>query len=129
VGAGTERVLVVEDEEGIRRIVKRVLERNGYEVIVADSPPMAVELAERFSGRIDVLLTDVVMPQLSGPEVAARVRLSHPETRVLYMSGYTDDVMAEHGIVTEVQDYLPKPFTAEDLLQRVRERLDDVLAG
>jgi two-component system, cell cycle sensor histidine kinase and response regulator CckA len=113
-------VLLVEDDAMVRSTAKRVLTRNGYHVLAADGVADGVRLA-RETKRLDLLLADVVMPQLSGPEVAALVRQYRPDVRVVYMSGYTPDEIARQGIDLNDGRFLQKPFTAESLMDGVRE--------
>jgi two-component system, cell cycle sensor histidine kinase and response regulator CckA len=113
-------VLLVEDDAMVRSTAKRVLTRNGYHVLAADGVADGVRLA-REAKRIDLLLADVVMPQLSGPEVAALVRQYRRDVRVVYMSGYTPDEIARKGISLDDGRFIQKPFTAESLMDGVRE--------
>jgi PAS domain S-box-containing protein len=121
---GSETVLVVEDEDSLREITRELLESNGYRVLVAKDGPAALEGAERFGGAIHLLLTDVVMPGINGRELARRLQARRPSLRVLYMSGYTDDAIARHGVLEPGTLLLSKPFTEELLTRRVREALD-----
>ena len=120
----SETVMVVEDDENVRRLTARILGENGYQVIEADSGAQAVNLARHHDGPIHLLLTDVVMPGMSGKELADTIMEARPEVAVLFMSGYTDDVIAQHGVLKEGMQFLPKPFTAQSLTQKVREVLD-----
>ena len=127
---GSETVMVVEDEEGVRSLVCKTLASQGYKVLEADGPLEAVSTIERYTQPIHMLLTDVVMPQMSGKVLADRVPALHPEARVLYMSGYTDDAVVRHGILEANTFFLQKPFTLRALVQKVREVLDsDRLRG
>ena len=121
---GSETVLLVEDEAGVRQLARDVLRSSGYRVIEADCGPEALRLAEGESGRIDLLLTDMIMPLMSGRELAGRILDMRPGTRVIYMSGYTDDVIAYHGEVGPEADFLQKPFGTDVLARKVREVLD-----
>jgi PAS domain S-box-containing protein len=121
-GSGT--VLLAEDEESLRSIVQEILEANGYTVIEARNAGHALEIAEGHPAPIHLLMTDVVMPGMSGSELAVRLAASHAETRVLYMSGYTDDAVVLHGVLAAEVAFLQKPFTAEALVRKVREVLD-----
>lgn len=121
---GSETVLVVEDNEAVRSYVRSVLETQGYALMEADGSEAAVQLTEKHAGPIHLLLTDVVMPRMSGPELAARLRPQHPEAKVLYMSGYTDKAIVDHGVLDPGICFLQKPFVPETLLQKVREVLD-----
>jgi len=122
--AGSETVLVVEDEHGVRSLVCNALAAQGYKVLEAYSSLRAASLMESYAEPIHMLLTDVVMPQMSGKVLANHMAALHPETRVLYMSGYTADAMVRHGILEPNTFLLQKPFTPSTLLQKVREVLD-----
>jgi CheY-like chemotaxis protein len=118
---GSETVLVVEDEAVVRRFVQETLERQGYRVLTArDAPDALAQLGNGIA--IDVLLTDVVMPRMSGRELAQRLAASRPSVKVLYMSGYTEDAVVHAGAATGA--FLAKPFGRADLVRRVRELLD-----
>jgi two-component system cell cycle sensor histidine kinase/response regulator CckA len=120
---GTETVLLVEDEEQVRTIVQSVLRRQGYHVMSAQHGEEALLLSEQNPGTIDLLLTDVVMPQMSGPELARLLVARRPEMKVLCMSGYTDDTVVRHGVLESVA-FLQKPITPALLTRRIREVLD-----
>jgi signal transduction histidine kinase/ActR/RegA family two-component response regulator len=121
---GTETVLVVEDEAEVRNLTSEILQGLGYRVLEAAQPGAAVRVAEQHRGRIDLLLTDVVMPELSGQRLAERLRSTRPDLNVLYMSGYTDDAIVRHGVLTPGTHLLEKPFSATTLAAKVREALD-----
>ncbi len=121
---GTETVLLVEDEELVRLLALSVLSAKGYRVLEASSGAQAIALAEDCGGAIDLIVTDVVMPELSGPEVVERVVRLHPEARVLYISGYTNSDLSELGVQRIDVTLLPKPFSPKSLLKAVREVLD-----
>jgi len=121
---GSETVLVVEDQDVVRELAVDLLSGLGYSVMEAKDGMVALELCMRYRGKIQLLLTDVVMPKLGGRELAARVRDLHPETRVLYMSGYADGTIAHHGMLEEGIDLIPKPFTEAGLVKEVRKVLD-----
>jgi two-component system cell cycle sensor histidine kinase/response regulator CckA len=123
---GDERVLVVEDDPAVRRLVRRALESCGYEVIDASTAEEASAHLTAGATPIDLLLTDVVLPGASGRELAERVATSHPGTKVLFMSGYTDDAVVRRGISRAEVAFLAKPFTALMLARKVRAVLDDV---
>jgi len=120
---GAETVLLVEDEEMVRRLVRSVLELKGYTVLEASGGEEALKIAREHDGLIELLVTDVVMPGMSGRQVAERLRPLRPETRVLFMSGYTDDVVVRHGILDQEAAFIEKPFTPVGFAQKVREVL------
>jgi PAS domain S-box-containing protein len=122
--AGTETVLLVEDELIVRRLLTEILESSGYTVLQAGDGPSALELIRRRSDPIDLLITDVVMPGMSGPEVAQRVVSLRPGTEVLYISGYTDSAIDHHGVLEPGIAFLQKPFSADELARKVRTMLD-----
>jgi PAS domain S-box-containing protein len=124
VQSGNETVLVVEDEQGVRRLVKDILELYGYRVLEADSGEKALELESGYEKPIHLLLTDVVMPKMSGRDLAQAVTLSRPEIKVLYLSGYTDHVVIDRGVLAAGAPFLQKPFSPEVLARKVREVLD-----
>jgi PAS domain S-box-containing protein len=122
--SGTETILVVEDEEGVRNLVRNVLEMNGYGVLEAGDADNAMELFDRHKNQITLLLTDVIMPKTSGVELVKRLKVQKPGLKVLFMSGYTDDALTHHGILNSDTALLEKPFTPLKLAQRVRQVLD-----
>jgi len=121
---GSETILVIEDAPAVRKLVRIALDSCGYSVLEAENGEVALRVSAEHAGRIDCLVTDVVMPGMSGREVAERLRQLRPDTRVLYTSGYTDDVILRHGVVHLGVDFLQKPFTPTVLTQKVRELLD-----
>lgn len=121
---GKETILLAEDEPAVRELARMVLSEQGYTVIEAQNAEDAVRLAGRHGSEIHLLLTDVVMPGMSGHDLAKHLTALHPYLRVLYMSGYTDNVIAENGNLEEGLSFLQKPFTPRALAQRVRETLD-----
>jgi CheY-like chemotaxis protein len=123
--SGSETVLLVEDDRTVRLLASEMLEMNGYTVLEARDGREALDLVRHHGHPIDLLLTDVVMPQMSGRELAEGIASIHPGIRVLYMSGYTDGVIAHHGVLDAGVAYLQKPFTADFLARKVREVLDD----
>jgi len=124
VARGTETVLLAEDSAAVRAVARQVLERQGYTVLEAPDGELALQLAQRHSGPIHLLLTDVVMPGMSGRQLADRLALARPDMKVLYASGYTDDSVVRHGVLEEGTPYLQKPFTPESLARKVRDVLD-----
>ncbi len=121
---GSETVLLVEDEEGVRRVAVEILQEFGYEVLEATEATGALLIAERHPGPVHLLLTDVIMPQMGGPELAGRIGALRPGIRVLYMSGYTGEALGERGAVAPDVALLHKPFTPAALGRAVREALD-----
>ncbi len=121
---GSETILLVEDEEAVRSMVRGLLETHGYRVFAADKAREVLQFCQLEPGAIHLLLTDVVMPRMSGRELAERVTALHPETRVLYMSGYTDDAIVHHGVSNTGVAFIQKPFTPDALMGKVREVLD-----
>jgi PAS domain S-box-containing protein len=121
---GSETILVVEDEDAVRRAAERILGSAGYHVLGAANAGEALLMCERFDGRIDLLLTDVVMPQMSGRELADRLRHLRPTLAVLYTSGYTDNAIVHHGVLDAGTHFIGKPFAAAALAQKVRDVLD-----
>ncbi len=121
---GTETILLVEDEPGVRQLVRDMLHRLGYTTLEAGGAVDALRIFEQHHGVIDLLLTDVIMPQMSGRELASRLRAVQPSLKVLYMSGYTDDMLAHHGVLEPNVFLLPKPFAPDELGVKLREVLD-----
>jgi two-component system, cell cycle sensor histidine kinase and response regulator CckA len=123
--AGTETVLLAEDEPAVRAVARQSLERHGYTVLEAPSGEAALDLAQRHSGQIHLLLTDVVMPGMSGRALALRLASVRREMRTIYMSGYTDEAITRHGVLESGVRYVQKPFSPDALVRRVREALDE----
>ncbi|MDE3034408.1 MAG: PAS domain S-box protein [Nitrospirota bacterium] len=121
---GSETVLLVEDEDSIRKLLGQQLRIRGYTVLEAGKGEEAMDLCRRHRGPIHLLLTDVVMPQISGRELAERLASVRPDMRVLYMSGYTDDAVVRHGVLESDVSFVQKPFTPSQLLRKVRDVLD-----
>jgi signal transduction histidine kinase/ActR/RegA family two-component response regulator len=121
---GHETVLVVDDDPHVRNVVVRMLRHGGYAVLEAAEPGDAMSCAHEHAARIDVILTDVMLPAMNGPELARGLRRLHPEAKVLFMSGYTDHAILHQGLLGSDAAYLPKPFTAEALLRQIRKLLD-----
>jgi PAS domain S-box-containing protein len=121
---GTETILVVEDQDEVRNLVRRMLQGRGYTVLVAASGQEALPMAEAGSGTIDILVTDVVMPGIGGRELALLLAPSHPTMKVLYLSGYTDESIVHRGLLSPGLAFLQKPFSSDVLARKVREVLD-----
>ncbi len=121
--AGKETVLLVEDEPAIRQVTERMLRRLGYTVIAASTPSEATDLAREHVGEIDLLVTDVVMPEMNGYDLAQRLLSIRPGLKRLFVSGYTADAIVHHGVLAEGVHFLPKPFSIEALAAKVREAL------
>ncbi|MEP6621989.1 MAG: response regulator [bacterium] len=121
---GTETVLLVEDAAAVRSVVRQSLVRCGYSVLEASNGREALELAATRNGPIDLLLTDVVMPEMNGKELVDQFTLIQPNARLLYMSGHTDDAVLRHGVLSSGIAYIQKPFTPDALARRVRETID-----
>ncbi|MFO1044854.1 MAG: response regulator [Planctomycetaceae bacterium] len=121
---GSETILLVEDEVAVRNLVKAVLAGNGYTVLEASGGQEAIQVATQFSGTIELLLTDVVMPEISGPKVAEAIQQLRPEIRVIYMSGYANEAILSRGVSKVTDGFLQKPFTIAGLADKVRSILD-----
>jgi hypothetical protein len=120
---GDETILLVEDDPVVRRLTKRALERHGYTVLVAESGHRALELFAEAGSTIDLLMTDVVMPRLSGPALAEQLTQVRSDLRVLYLSGYPTESVMRHGLLDPARNFLEKPFSREALLRKVRQVL------
>ena len=123
---GVETVLLVEDEAAILALGTRILERLGYNVLAAGKPSQAIDLAAQYGGEIHLLVTDVIMPEMNGRELAEILAKIYPAMRRLFMSGYTANVIAHHGVLDEGVSFIQKPFSSKDLAEKVRSTLDEV---
>ena len=123
IARGSGTVLVVEDQEAVRRYLRVVLENAGYRVLQAANGPEALALTEQFSGVIDLLVTDLVLPHMNGRELAEKLKMARPGMKVLFTSGYAEETMGSRGIIASDLAYLPKPFDPEELRAKVREAL------
>jgi CheY-like chemotaxis protein len=121
---GHETILVVEDDPSVRELARRLLEASGYRVLAAEHGEAAIDLAGREAGPIHLVLTDVVMPGLGGPDMVLRLRAVRPDVRVLFMSGYAEEAVARETLASPDTSFLTKPLTGTVLRQRVREVLD-----
>ena len=124
---GVETILLVEDEDVVRGLAKQILEQSGYKVMAAARGEEAIRLCLQSADPIHLVLTDVVMPETSGKEVADRLRELLPGLRVLFMSGYTDEAIVHHGVLDSNIEFIQKPFTPTALIRKVREVLDSEL--
>jgi two-component system, cell cycle sensor histidine kinase and response regulator CckA len=123
-----ETILLVDDEPSVRRLVSQMLQLTGYKVLEASSGPEALGLMDHAGQPVDLLLTDIVMPSMNGATLAKHLSRRHPEMRVLFTSGYIDDVVVQEVVAMGAQ-FLPKPFTLEGLTQKVRQVLDEPWHG
>jgi len=121
---GGETIVIAEDEDGVRRASERILKAVGFRVLTASNGPEAIALCAEHPDVIHLLLSDVVMPGMSGPELAARLRIARPGLKVLYMSGYADKAISHHGVLESGSHFIGKPFSVDELRRKVREVLD-----
>jgi two-component system, cell cycle sensor histidine kinase and response regulator CckA len=121
---GTETVLLVEDEQSVRTLTRTMLEQSGYTVLEAENGSRAVEIAKDHQGRIQLLLTDVLMPEMNGPELSEKVHWIHPEAKTLYASGYSSSFGTQNGLLHEGASLLQKPIVRTTLLRKIRSLLD-----
>jgi CheY-like chemotaxis protein len=124
ITGGTETILLVEDEEAVRTMISRVLHGGGYRILEARHGKEALEICGRHVGPIHLLVTDVIMPQMSGRELAEQLAPIRPEMKVLFMSGYPDNAIVHHGVLESGMAFLQKPFTLNALENKVREVLE-----
>ena len=119
------KILLVEDEASVKELTKRMLEQQGYEVIATTSPNKAISLAKDFTGKIHLMIVDVVMPEMTGRELSKNLQSLRPDLKLLLMSGYTADVIAHHGILDENIHFIQKPFSSKKLAGKIQEALND----
>jgi signal transduction histidine kinase len=122
--SGSETILLVEDASFVRSLARLVLSNQGYRVIEAEDGPQAIQLCQKLGVPIDLVVTDVVMPEMSGHELVGHLQRLIPDARVLYCSGYFDDMVTRHGVLSSGANFLPKPYTPSTLVSKVREVLD-----
>jgi two-component system, cell cycle sensor histidine kinase and response regulator CckA len=126
--SGTETLLIVENEAAIRNLLQMALRKNGYTVLAAESGREALDLVSTHSGPIHLLITDVMMPDIDGPELVRRLSVIRPETRTLFMSGYMDDALGEQGVLPSSVNFIQKPFSPSTIAQKVRDILDGIVS-
>jgi hypothetical protein len=129
VAGGTETILIAEDEPDLRELARIFLEGFGYKVLEAANGEQAIQVAGAFAGTIDLLLTDVIMPGMSGPQLAENVLAKRPQTKIVYMTGYTDDMVVQHKVLEPGVNLLQKPFGKIELAIKVRATLDELKGG
>ncbi len=122
--SGTETLLIVENEAAIRNLLQMALRKNGYTVLTAESGREALDLVSLHTGPIHLLITDVMMPDIDGPELVRRLSAIRPDTQTLFMSGYMDDALGEQGVLPSSVNFIQKPFSPRTIAQKVREILD-----
>jgi len=122
---GSETILLVEDEKMVRDLASEILQEYNYNVLVASNPAEAISICEQSRNTIHLLLTDVVMPGMSGPQLSEKLKSLHPEIKVLYMSGYADNAIIQHGVLKPGTPFIQKPFLPQNLLKKVRQILED----
>jgi two-component system cell cycle sensor histidine kinase/response regulator CckA len=119
-----ETLLIVENESAIRNLLQVALRKSGYTVLAAESGREALELVRDHSGIIDLVITDIMMPEMDGPELVRELSAIRPETRTLFMSGYLDDALGERGVLPADVNFIQKPFSPRVIAQKVRDILD-----
>ena len=125
----TRKILLVEDDPAVRRLVGRVLVEHGYSVMETGVPTEAEGLMRQSSQPVDLLVSDVVMPEMNGPEMAAKLRETHPDLKVLFMSGFSEETVISRGVPSTVEHFLHKPFSPQQICQKVAEVLNNVPAS
>jgi len=121
---GSETILIAEDDPGVRELAVNVLKDQGYTVLEASNGQKALEISQSYTGPIHLLITDVIMPEMSGQELAEKLSTEHPEAKILYMSGYTDDFILHHSLLEKDLEFIQKPFSPSILLKKIRKVLD-----
>jgi DNA-binding NtrC family response regulator len=121
---GSETILLVEDEHAILKMTTMMLEEQGYTVLPAGNPTQAIRIAEEYAGEIHLLMTDVVMPEMNGKDLSEKLLGLYPNLKCLFMSGYTENVIAHHGVLESGIAFISKPFTRRSLSEKLREVLE-----
>jgi DNA-binding NtrC family response regulator len=121
---GDDTILVVEDNEEVRKVTARILKMQGYRILEASNEDDAFSIGDQHDGPIHLIVTDIVMPKMHGPELAKHLSSSYPEMKVIYMSGHVENVISHHGILEKGMEYIQKPFTINGLVRKAREVLD-----
>jgi two-component system sensor histidine kinase EvgS len=119
-----ETILVVEDEPMILKLTEKILEKMNYKILTAETTDLALDIVAKHSNKISLLITDVVMPKMNGKQLADKILAQNPDIKVLFMSGYTADVIVEHGVVAEEIQFIQKPFSKNDLAAKIHEILN-----
>jgi CheY-like chemotaxis protein len=122
---GSETILIAEDDNSVRKLAQSTLKKKGYKVLVAENGEDALQISKAYDGSIDLIITDVVMPKINGKELVERLQPLFPDIKVIFMSGYTDNAIAHHGVLDSDMNFLEKPFTPEGLAKKAREILDN----
>ena len=125
LASGSETVLLVEDDDMVRRMTSAMLKKIGYKVVTAETPLEALSFCEKKDKHIDILLTDVVMPEMSGKDLRDKIKAMRPDIKVLYMSGYTADIILHHGVIDKGVYFVQKPFSLNDLSRKIRDAVED----
>jgi len=121
---GSETILIVEDDDALRKLAREILEPQGYSILEAQNGIEALKVSEEHGDQIHLMITDAVMPQIGGRELEERLRPLRPDLKVIYMSGYTDNAILHHGVLSPEIEFLQKPISSEALKRKVREVLD-----
>ena len=124
VGGGSETILLCEDDAPVRELITQSLQAAGYTVLAAGTGGEGLEVARNHAGAVDLLITDVIMPDMNGRALAERLAAMRPDLPTLFISGYTSNVIAQHGVLEEGVEFLEKPFTRQDLLTKARAVLN-----
>jgi CheY-like chemotaxis protein len=123
-GPGSETILFVEDDDEVREIATRILRKNGYRVLEAANGADALRVCEAEARPVDLIVTDIVMPEMGGSQLAERIRETQPDARILFTSGYTEDAAVRHSFIDPGEEFIGKPFTPSQLTQKTRDVLD-----